>query len=124
MELALAELERQKSGVEEEIAAIRAELGGTGSAVSYEELAPSAGTGRGRTRTPAERKAHSEKMRQYWAKRRGQAGKPAAAESKQAARMQTKTRRWTAAQKEALALKLKAAWKKRKAEAVKSTKTK
>ena len=53
LELAIAELERQKARIEQDLETLRAELSGTGSAVREKEL-PSAGTRR--KRTPAERK--------------------------------------------------------------------
>jgi len=76
LELALEELQREKERIEQEIQSIQAELKGTGTAV---QPLPSAGTRRGRMRTPAERKAHSLAMKKYWAaKRKARAAKPAA----------------------------------------------
>ena len=118
-ELALEELNRQSAGIDEEIAALRAELRSTGSAVRQKGLAPSAGTRR--KRTPAQRRAHSERMKQYWARKRAQAAKPAAG-SKRPAAAGAKVRTWTDAEKKALSLKLKAAWRKRKAAAAKRIK--
>jgi hypothetical protein len=74
MQLAVEELQRQKSKIEAEIEMIRAELGQSGSsrsAVKSQAIAPAAkNAGRRRKRTAAERKAQSEKMRKIWAARR------------------------------------------------------
>jgi hypothetical protein len=110
LELAIAELERQRAGIDEEIAAIRAESGSTGPAARQTGFAPLVGTRR--KRTPAERKAQAQRMREYWA-RRARAAKPAGSVKGQVAG--AKVRHWTDAEKKALSAKLKEAWKKRKA---------
>jgi hypothetical protein len=117
LELALQELERQKAGVDADIEAIQAELKGTGSAVRQTILVPSAGSPKGRKRTPAERKAHAQRMREIWKKR-----KAAAASKTAPSAASTKTRSMTAARKKALSLKMREVWKKRKAAATKKTK--
>jgi uncharacterized protein (UPF0335 family) len=93
LELAVEALQQQKAQVEADIQTIQAELKGTGFGVS-ESKEPQA-----RRRSPAERKAQAERMREYWAAKRAQA-KPRAA-----------------AAKKALSLKMKEIWKKRKAAA-------
>jgi hypothetical protein len=111
LELAIAELKRQKAGIDEEIEAVRAELGSTAPTIPQTVLIPSAGTRR--RRSPAARKAHSERMRKYWAAKRAQTTRPAAVAKKPAGG--AKVRSWTDAEKKALSLKLKEAWKKRAA---------
>ena len=112
LELALETLNRQKTEIDEEIAAIQAELG-TRAAFRQTESTPT-GKRRGRKRTAAERKAQAQRMREYWAKRRTRKAKPAPA-SKPAAR--AKIRSMTAAQKNALSIKMREVWKRRKAAA-------
>jgi len=120
LELALQALQQQKAGIDADIEAIRAELEGTGSTIRQTTIVVSVATQRGRQRTPAERRAQAQRMRQIWAARKAKAAKPAAAKTAPAAG--TKTRLMTAAQKKALSLKMKEAWKKRKAGAGKKTK--
>ncbi len=76
LELALEELPRRKAGIEAEIETLEAELKGTGSAARESRSVPSAGP-RSRRKTPAERKAHSERMKRYWASKRVKSTKPA-----------------------------------------------
>jgi len=120
LELALEELKRQKTGINADIEAIQAELTGTGSGIRQNILVPSAGTQRGRTRTPAERKAQAQRMREIWAAKRSQAAKPAASAKTASAAANTKIRSMTAAQKKVLSLKMREVWKKRKAAATKA----
>jgi hypothetical protein len=108
LELALEGLYRQKAGIDADIEEIQAELTGTGSAVPQTMLVPSAGTPKGRQRTPAERKAQAQRMREIWKKRKAAA-----------AAASTKTRSMTAARKKALSLAMREVWKKRKAAAKK-----
>ena len=75
LELALEELLRRKAAIDVEIETIRAELEGAGSAARERRSIPPAGPG-SRRRTPAERKAHSERMKRYWAAKRVKAAKP------------------------------------------------
>jgi uncharacterized protein (UPF0335 family) len=117
MELAVAALERQKARIDAEIEAIRVELSGAGSAVR--KTRPVVADTR-RKRTPAERKAHSERMRLYWTTKRAQAGKPAASGLKTPAAGVKVRRKWTAAEKKALSLRMKEVWKRRAAAAKKS----
>ena len=120
LELALKELERRKTGIDADIEAIRTELRGTGSAVQQAVPTPSAGTQRGRKRTPAERRAQAQRMREIWKKRKAAAAaKPAAPAKTAPAAASTKTRSLTAAQRKTISLKMKEAWKKRRAAAEK-----
>jgi hypothetical protein len=116
LELALQMLEKQKAGIEAELEMIRSELTGKGSTIREKKAATPAGTQRGRRRTPAERKAHSEAMRKYWAAKRGKAAKVAAA-PKTSPAAGPKRKAKTAAEKKALSLKMKQVWAKRRAEA-------
>ncbi len=79
LELALETLEKQKTQVETEIEALRAEMRGSVRATSTRKAAPIASpSGRRRTRTPAERKAQSERMTAYWAAKKAVAAAKAA----------------------------------------------
>lgn len=104
LELAIQELERQKTAVAAEIEAISAELRETGTN-RRASLAIAAVAGK-RRRTPAERKAQSEKMRKIWAARRQHA---AAATAKPIADKSGASKSRSEA--------MKAAWAKRKAQA-------
>lgn len=77
--LALEELQRQKAGIEAEIEMIRAELSKSGSSATIRKgktpVVAAANTRRKRSRTAAEKKAQSEKMRKYWAAKRSVAKK-------------------------------------------------
>ena len=110
LELAVEQLQRQKAGIDAEIDAIRVELNGARLGSRQAGPAPER-TGRKRVRTPSERRAQAQRMREYWAAKR-RAGKTSPAHSK------AKTK--SAAQKSALSLKMKEVWKKRKAAAAKA----
>jgi ribosomal protein L12E/L44/L45/RPP1/RPP2 len=82
LKLAIEELQRQKAGIEaeiEEIEMIRAELSKSGSSATIKKgktpVVAAASAGRKRSRTAAEKKAQSEKMRKYWAAKRSAAKK-------------------------------------------------
>ena len=77
LELALETLVARRAAIEAEIAEIRAELEGRVPSVGRSSKVAS--VRRRRPRTAAERKAQSERMKAYWAKRRAQAGKNAVA---------------------------------------------
>ena len=78
IELALEALELRKAAIDAEIDAIRAELTGR-TKVAAGFPAKAAGDGRKRgPRSKAARKAQSERMKVYWAKRRAEAAKTAA----------------------------------------------
>jgi hypothetical protein len=112
LELALEGLEKEKAEIEQEIAMIQAEMRGVGSIVQQAADVPATVAGRRRSRTPAEREAQGERMRQYWATRKGKTEKVTDAAG-------PKRRAKTAAEKKAISLKMKEAWKKRKAAAKK-----
>ena len=68
LELALEALEKQRTQVEAEMEAIRAEVHGGGRAASTGKVGLTASSpGKRRARTPAERKAQSKRMKAYWA---------------------------------------------------------
>ena len=72
LELAVEELERQKAGVEVEIEAVRAELRGSETPGKSKSAATT--ISKRRPRTPAQRRAHSQRLRKYWAaKKTGEA---------------------------------------------------
>jgi nucleoid-associated protein YgaU len=123
LELALEGLQKQKAGIDQEIEMIQAELSGRGSTVREKPFVPAVGTARGRLRTPAERKAQGERMRQYWAAKRAKAAKVTTA-PKTSPAAGPKRRMKTAAEKKALSLKMREIWKKRRAATAKSAKTK
>jgi hypothetical protein len=110
LELALQVLQRQKAGIEEEIEALRNEMKDT--EATDQRMESPAGTRRGRKRSANAREAQAQKMREYWAKKRAQEGKPAAALKPAGT---AKVRSKTEAQKKALGLAMKKAWAKRKA---------
>jgi len=112
LELAIEQLRKQKAGIDTEIDAIRKEL--NGARLGGRQAGPTPErTGRKRVRTPSERRAQAQRMREYWAAKR-LAGKTSHARAK------AKTK--SAAQKLALSLKMKEVWKKRKAAAAKAAK--
>jgi len=114
LELAIEEIARQKAAVEAEIGTIRAELGGF--AVSRRTMSAGFTTGKRRSRTPAERKTQSLRMKKYWAAKRGRAAKKRAAAPKPKAR---------AAINKAISDAMRVYWAKRKAKASgKAAKTK
>jgi hypothetical protein len=117
LELALQELNRQRAGINEEIAALRQELN---SAPQTRTLLSSVRK-RGRKRTTAERKAHSLAMKQYWAARKAHAKKPAAGSTPitpASAKVKTKDE----ARSKAISAAMKKAWAKRRATAAKTSK--
>jgi hypothetical protein len=68
LELALEALEKQKTQVEAEVEALRAEMRGSGRATLKRKTGPIASPpGKRRAKTPAERKAQSKRMKAYWA---------------------------------------------------------
>jgi len=74
LELALETLEKQTTQVEAEIEALRGEMRGRGRATSTRKAETAASpSGRRRTRTPAERKAQSKRMKAYWAAKKAAA---------------------------------------------------
>jgi hypothetical protein len=114
LELAIKELEKQKAAVDAEIEDIRSELRGVGATRPTRPVVAVVG-GR-RRRTPAERKAQSEKMRKIWAAR-----KAAALTNKAPAKPKADKAVVSKSRSEAM----KAAWAKRKAQkTVKTAKTK
>jgi len=115
LELAVEALQRQKAGIDAEIETIRAALKGTGSPIARK--ANTIAAVRGRSRTTAERRTQSLRMRQYWAAKRAKAAKSSAAITAPVAG--AKPRQKSAAERKALSLKMKQVWKKRKAEAAK-----
>jgi hypothetical protein len=118
LELALEELKRQKAGIDAEIASIQSELRIEGSAVRQTRAVPSAGK---RSKTTAQRRGASLRMKEIWAARR----KAKAAKKSGAAKAPAtgaKIRPKTEADKRALSLKMKEAWKKPRAEAAREAK--
>jgi hypothetical protein len=68
LELALETLEKRRTQVEADVEALRAEMRGRGEVTAKRKAGPTASpSGRRRTRTPAERKAQSKRMKSYWA---------------------------------------------------------
>jgi hypothetical protein len=102
LELAITELERQKTAVDMEIEAIHAELKGAG---APQAVRPVSVAGRGH-RNSAARRAQSERMRKIWAARK-------AAAAKKATQPKAKPERATVYKARSLAMK--AAWVRRKA---------
>jgi hypothetical protein len=124
LELALEALEKQKADLNAALAEIREMQDGNKRIISSRPEIPTLVVVKRRSKTLAERRAHSQKMRKYWAAKKAQAAKPASAVKKPApvgAKVGTKTD----AKRKALSLAMKKAWKKRKAAAAaKTAKTK
>lgn len=111
LELALEALQRRKTAVESAIQEVNESLGGIRTGVVERPDTPLVAVRR-RTRTAAERKRQSEKMKLYWAaKRTTKVSTPAETSAKR--------KTMTAAAKRAISRKLKAAWARRKAAAKK-----
>jgi len=116
VELAIAELERQRARINADIDAIQAELKDTGATTLRVTSSATPTTPKGRKRTAAEKKAQSQKMKEIWAARKAKAaGKSGLVKATPAA--STKSRTMSEAQRKALSLKMKEAWRKRKAAA-------
>ncbi len=73
IELALEALEQRKAAIDAEITAIRAELTGRGRIASIPSIKPAAPPKKRGPRSKAARKAQSERMKAYWAKKRAEA---------------------------------------------------
>ena len=73
LELAIETLERQKAELEVEINKIRAELKGQTTGVSLKKKSQ-AKPKKKRSMTAAQRKAHSESMKKYWAQKKRRVG--------------------------------------------------
>jgi hypothetical protein len=119
LELALETLQKQRAVVEAEIEAVRSELRGlTGIPRANRAGTAAPLSGRRRPKSPAEKKAQSERMKAYWAAKRAGSVK---APSGRKARSQSRRRRViSAAARKAQSLKMKQIWAQRKAEAAKA----
>jgi hypothetical protein len=111
IELAIEALQRRRSGVEAEIEMIEGELRGR----TAKPAAPVAG--KRRPKTAAQRKAQAERMRAYWAARKGRATNTRTA--RKTAPAKPKMGPQSAAARKAQSERMKAYWAKRKAEAAK-----
>ena len=121
LQLALEELTRQKAGIDGEIESIRSELRIVGSVVRQTRSAPSAGTPRRKSKTPAQRRAASLRMKEIWAARKkAEAAKKSGMTKTPSAG--AKIRHKTQAEKKALSLKMKEVWARKKADAAKKAK--
>ncbi len=117
LELAVEALENQKAGINAEIEKIRAELRSMGSNMRQTRSFPLASI-RTRSRTPAQRRLQSQRMKRYWAsKKKAEEAKPAVKPKTPAAGAKVRVK--TDAEKKALSLKMKEVWRKTKAEAAK-----
>jgi hypothetical protein len=120
--LALETLEKQRMEVERAIAEIREMQGGNKRVSTVDAESPALVVVKRRSRTQAERRAQAKRMREYWAKRRAQAGKARTEKSTPSAN--PKRRAKTDAEKRALSLKMREIWKTRKSQAGKNAKAK
>jgi hypothetical protein len=77
LELAVETLERRKAEIEAEIEIFQGQLG-IKTPITIPTVVASTPKGR-RSKTAAEREAHSERMKAYWAEKRGKSAKPKAA---------------------------------------------
>lgn len=110
LELAVEALEGQKARLETEIEAIRMQL--KGGLARPATTAPAAG--KRRSRTAAERKAQSERMKAYWASRKSRAAKTKTTAKRAASRSRFGPK--TAAARKAQSERMKAYWAKRRKE--------
>ena len=99
LELALEALEKQRTSVEDEIRELTGQL----------EPGITAPSGKRRTRTAAERRAHSQAMKLYWRRRKAAATKA-----------KSKSGPQSAAARKAVSERMRAYWAKRKAQAAKA----
>lgn len=113
LELALEALEAQRIKLDAEIEQVGELMGGIPRKTIKRPVMPTLVVIKRRSKTAAERKSQSERMKAYWAARRGQAAKISTTAKQSPAG--TKRRPKTAAEKKALSLKLKEAWAWRKA---------
>ncbi len=113
LELALETLETKRAELEAAIEELR---GGIRGGITKRPGTPSPAMAKRRSRTAAERKAQSLRMKRIWAEKRAA---KAAKDKKRTAKRRPKT----VAEKKALSLKMKQAWAKRKADAAKKEKT-
>jgi len=111
LELAIEELEKQKAELAAQIEDLRAELKGAGSRAARKVMPVAATAQKQRSKTLAERKALSRKLKAIWAAKKLQKAKAP----------KPKGRRKTAAEKKALSLKMKAVWAKKRAGAAGKT---
>ncbi len=109
--LALENLEKQRADFEAAIEQIRMLRGEIGQVVTRKRETPILVSVKRRSKTRAERKAQSVRMKAYWAARRAQ--------DAEAASRPSKRRPKTDEEKRVLSLKMKQAWARRKAEAAK-----
>jgi hypothetical protein len=116
LELALATLEEKRTEIEREIAELREFQDGKKRVFVRAPKKTTIHAVKSRSRTSAERKAQSERMKKIWAARK-LASKPAVAAKTVPAVKKRKPK--TAAQKKALSLKMKQIWAKKKAAAKK-----
>lgn len=123
LELAIETLEKHKAAIEAEIEELRGEMKGeiTGeTAKKVKATSPTAS--RYRPKTPAERKAQSDRMKAYWAAKKSQ---PAIAAAKKPTPAGPKRAPKSAATSKAISDGMRAYWARRKAElASKKTSTK
>jgi hypothetical protein len=113
LELAIETLQKRKADIEAEIEALRGQIKGATPAPALKTTSVS--LGRHRVRTPAERRAQAERMKAYWAAKKG--SKPATkAPSAKAGFVKSAK---SAAARKAQSEKMKAIWAKRRAESKK-----
>lgn len=118
MELALETLKSKRAEIEREIDEIRELEDGQRRVFARTPTTPSIVVVKRRSKTKAERKAHSERMKKIWETRKLKAAKPPVAVK--TASTTTKRKPKTAAEKKALSLKMKQVWAKKKAAAKKA----
>jgi len=100
LELAVEELERQKTRIVAEIEIVQSELEGIGNRAASKAKSTGASTGRTRPKTQAERKAQSQRMKKYWAAKRARKEKSSSVVTTPPTSAKARTK--TAAEKRAL----------------------
>jgi uncharacterized protein (UPF0335 family) len=114
LELAVETLEKQKAGIDAEMESIRAEMKGVGSGVAGKVKPVTPATRKQRSKTPAQHKALSRKLKEIWAVKKRLAAKLAVVAKTAPAR--AKGRPKSKAEKKTLSLKMKQVWKQKRAE--------
>ncbi len=112
LELAFEELAKKKKQIENEIKMVSAEM----NRIARKPASSIAEIKKRSRRSAAQRKAQSQRMREYWAAKRAKAAKTTARLRRLPARS-LKRRAKSAAQRKLLSLKMKQVWRRRKAAA-------
>jgi hypothetical protein len=92
LELALESLESKKEAVLAEMETVRSELKGIGTGNASARKTSTLSGGGKRSKSPAERKAHSERMKKYWVARKGKSAAAKKSDAKKVGRAKAPAR--------------------------------